>query len=165
MLRRFLPYLLLVLFVILQFSFIPHLGGILRQLDLLLGLTVAYALFLGPRDGALLGLGAGLLRGLVGGPTLGFYAIPLYIVGYCVGQFSRIVYRKSVLVPFVIGIVTTSAYWLLMTLLTGGLYGFWIGVQFWLALPISVVLNSLLTAVIYGFLHNSEQREDAGGRG
>lgn len=165
MLRRFLPCLLLLLLVALQISVIPHLGGILRHVDLLLGFTVAYALLLGPREGALYGLGAGVLRGIVGGPTLGFYAIPLYIIGYCVGQFSRVVYRNSVLVPFVIGVVTTAAYWVLMTLITGGLYGFWIGIDYWFALPLSVVLNSLLIAVMYGFVHKGEQRENVGGRG
>lgn len=165
MLRRFLPCFLLLLFTIWQVSLVPQLGGLLQQIDLVLGLTIAYALLMGPKKGALFGLGAGILRGLVGGPTLGLYAVPLYIVGYCVGQFSRLVYRNSVLVPFVVGIVTTATYWILMTLITGGLYGFWIGIRFWMGLPVSVLLNGVLTAITYASLHTREQREDAGGRG
>lgn len=166
MLRRYLgPVLLLLLFTVLQSTLVPQLGGILRQTDLLLSLTVAYALVLGPTEGAVFGLGAGLLRDIASGPALGIYAVPLYIIGYCVGQFSRVVYRSSVLVPFVVSSVTTVFYWLLMTLITGGLYGFWIGGRFWFTLPISALVNGVVTAIIYASLHNRAEREVAGGRG
>lgn len=163
--RYILPVVLLLLFTILQTTIVPQLGSILRHADLLLCLTIAYALLQGPTEGAIFGLGAGVLRAIVSGPALGIYAVPLYIIGYCVGQFSLVVYRNSVLVPFVVGLVTTASYWLLMTLMTGGLYGFWIGARFWLVLPISLLVNGVITAAIYALVHNRGQREAVGGRG
>ena len=124
MLRRYLlPALLLLLFTVLQTTLVPQLGIVLRQIDLSLCLTIAYALLLGPTKGAAIGICAGLLRGMIIGPALGFYAVPLYIVGYCVGYFSRVVYRDTVFVPFIIGLVTSGSYWILVTLITGGFYG------------------------------------------
>ncbi len=163
--RYFVLVLLLLLFAILQITLVPRLGKVLRQSDLLLCLTIAYALMFGPTEGAVLGLGAGLLRAIVSGPALGFYAIPLYVIGYCVGQFSRVVYRNSALVPFVVGLVTTASYWLLMTLITGGLYGFWIGGRFWLGLPLSLLVNGVITAVIYALMYKRAERDAVGGRG
>lgn len=164
--RRYLfPVVLLLLFTILQTTIVPQLGGILRQADLFLCLTIAYALLQGPTEGAVFGLGTGVLRAIVSGPALGIYAVPLYIIGYCVGQFSLIVYRNSVLVPFVVGLVTTASYWLLMTLMTGGLYGFWIGGGFWLTLPMSLLVNGVITSAIYALVRNRGQGEAVGGRG
>lgn len=163
--RYLLPVLLLLLFTILQTTLVPQSGSILRKADLLLCLTIAYALLLGPTEGAAFGLGAGILRAIVSGPALGIYAVPLYIIGYCVGQFSLVVYRNSVLVPFVVGLVTTASYWLLMTLITGGFYGFWIGRHFWLDLPMSLLVNGVMTATIYALVHKRGQREAVGGRG
>lgn len=163
--RHLFSCLLFLLFILMQTTLVPRLGGILEQADLILVLTVAYALVMGPSEGAAVGLVTGLLRGVVSGPTLGIYAVALYIIGYSVGQFSRLMYRKSVLVPLVVGMVATAGYWLLMTVLVGGFYGFWIGGGYWLGLPSSILLNGVLTAFLYGLLYNRQQRELARGRG
>lgn len=144
--------LLALLFAILQTVLVPQLFTVLKQLDLLLALTVAYSLLLGPTAGALIGVGAGLLYGLLIGPALGFYAVALYITGYFVGQFSRIVFQNSLLVPVVVAFVSAASYWILLTLLTGGFYGFWIAGRFWLALPAYVLQNGLLTVTVYALL-------------
>lgn len=158
--------LLLLVFTILQTTLVPRVGGLLKHVDLVLVWTTTYALLLGPSQGAALGLGAGLLRGIVSGPTLGIYGVALYIIGYCVGQFSRLMYRFSRLVPLVVGMVATVANWLLMTLLVGGFYGFWIGGRFWLGLPIAILLNGFLTAVSYALLSSHHMRpKDTKGRG
>lgn len=166
MLRRYLvPALLLLSFTVLQITLIPQLGVLLRQIDLSLGLTIAYALLLGPAEGALFGICAGLLRGIMIGPALGLYAVPLYIIGYCVGQFSRVVYRDSIFVPVIVGLVTTGAYWILMTLITGGLYGFWLNGQSWLSFPTTILVNGVVTTLIHALLSGYAGQEVAGGRG
>lgn len=152
------PYFLLLICIILQITVVPQLGSFLGQLDLLLGLTVVYAMLFGARAGAAWGIGVGLLRGLVGGPTLGIYVIPLYVIGYYVGQFSRLVYRNSVLVPFVIGIVATASYWVLMTIITGVFYGFWIGGRFWYGLLPAAFLNSIFIAAVYASFGKRHQQ-------
>lgn len=166
MLRRHLFFcLLLLLLLVLQTTLVPRMGSFWGQIDLILVLTVAYALLAGPSRGAVFGMTAGFLRAIASGPTLGLYAVVLYVIGYSVGQFSQLMYRKSMLVPWVVGLVSTACYWLLMTVMVGGLYGFWIGTGYWLGLPVSVLLNSVLVALMYALLYKHQQQEVARGRG
>ena len=152
--KDWLPAALGALFVLLQISVLPRLGAAFKQLDLLLSLVIAYALVRGVGPGALFGLGVGILRGILAGPAFAFYAIPFFVIGYYVGQFSLLVYRNSTVVPFVVAAVASGFYWLLMTMMAGGLYGFWISGPFWLGLPMSIFGNALLTAAFYAYMYD-----------
>lgn len=155
----------LLLSTLLQATVIPALGGLLRQLDLILALTSTVALLLGPGEGALFGLLAGLLRDIVLGPSLGFYAIPLFVTGYGIGHFSRIVFRDSILVPFLAGLGSAAAYWLMLTVTNGFLFGYWLaGRSFW-QLPIILIANSLLVPVIYALFSRYSKHLEAGKQG
>lgn len=149
----------LIIFMVLQMTIIGRLGIILSQIDLLLALVMAYALMNGSREGAIFGLCTGLLRGIVAGPALGLWAIPYYIIGYSVGEFSSYIYGDSAFVLFVTGAAASTCHWLLLTLITGGFYGFWVKSFFWLSLPPVILVNSFLLILIYKILRPHMQHE------
>ncbi|NLY53350.1 MAG: hypothetical protein GX060_01810 [Firmicutes bacterium] len=162
--RNLLIGFLILVCLTLQTTWIPQLGALLSQTDLIFALTAAFALLSGPTEGAIFGAIVGLLRGILLGPALGIYAVPLYILGYAVGHFSRIVNHDSILVPLAVGSLATIAYWLMLTALTGGFYGFWISGHFWLALPGMLIANSFMTLFIYSLFRRFDKRLRDGGR-
>lgn len=155
----------LLVFTLLQTTVVPSLGGILSHLDLILALTATWALLLGPRDGAAFGLLAGLLRDVVLGPSLGFYAIPLFAIGYGIGHFSRVVFRDSILVPFLVGLGSAGAYWIMLTVTNGFLFGYWLSGRFFWQLPGILIANSLLVPVIYALFSRQGGKLEASTRG
>ena len=133
-------------------------------MDLILALTSTVALLYGPQEGAVFGLTAGVLRDIVLGLNLGLYAIPLFVVGYGIGHFSRVVFRDSILVPFLVGMGSAGAFWLMLTAINGFFFGYWLsGSSFW-QLPTYLLANSLLVPIIYALISRYRQL-DANSRG
>ena len=162
--RNCLLALFLLFFTVVQITVIPFLPGWLRKIDLLLSLTIAFALLTGPVQGACVGFLAGLLRGIAVGPALGIYAVALFIIGYSVGSVSAMVNRDSSLVQIIVGGVATLLHWIVMTLLTGGFYDFWISGWFWAMLPANLTMNCLVVCIVYLWLKRCE-RTAVRGRG
>lgn len=155
----------LLLSLVLQATVVPSLGGFLRRLDLILALTATVALLYGPKEGAIFGLIAGLLRDVTLGLNLGLYSIPLFVVGYGIGHFSRIVFRDSIVVPFLVGLGSMGIYWLMLTAINGFLFGYWLsGGWFW-QLATSLLANSLIVPVIYALIGRFRGRLDESSRG
>lgn len=154
----------LLLFLLLQATVVPSLGGLLRHLDLILALTSTVALLYGPKEGAVFGLTAGVLRDIVLGLNLGLYSIPLFVVGYGIGHFSRVVFRDSILVPFLVGLGSAGAFWLMLTVINGFFFGYWLSGRSLLQLPMNLLANSLITPVIYALISRYRQL-DASRRG
>ena len=86
--------------------------------DFLLGLVVLIALARKPPAGAAAGFLLGVLRDLIYGNVIGVEALPMSLVGWLAGSFSRSVYRESpltqVLFLFVAGLVKSALSFLLL---------------------------------------------------
>lgn len=160
-LRRVLLGVLVILSITFQVTIVPQLGGYLNRLDLPLVLVAAISLIYGGREGAWFGLTIGLLRDVLTGLSLGFYALPLYVLGYSLGSFSRIVFRDAFLVPLLVGLVATAGYWVLQWLIGGFIYGFWLSGGYWLLLPGAVVVNGLVVPLLYAWLQGPLRPEEA----
>lgn len=148
----------LLIALLLQATLVPALGSFLGHLDLILAITCSAALFYGPKAGSALGLIAGLLRDIVLGFGLGFYALPLFVIGYGVGHFSRVVFRDSILVPFLAGFSGAAIQWLILMLQNGFLYGYWISGRFLTQLLLLLLANSLLVPAIYALFNRQGEK-------
>lgn len=86
--------------------------------DFLLGLVVLIALARRPPAGAAAGFVLGVLRDLIYGNAIGVEALPLSLVGWLAGSFSRSVYRESPLTQatflFVAGLAKSAISLLLL---------------------------------------------------
>jgi rod shape-determining protein MreD len=71
------------------------------QPDFLLGIVVLSALAYRPPQGAVVGLVLGLLRDLEYGNPVGFWALPLAVIGWGVGTLGRSVYREALITQMV----------------------------------------------------------------
>ncbi|MBI4277628.1 MAG: rod shape-determining protein MreD [Armatimonadetes bacterium] len=83
------------------------LGG--AVLDPLLLLVLAAGVYRGPEAGAVLGLCAGFLQDLMGGLSLGIFALARLVVGFLVGVVSTSLYLEAALVPLAVAFAGTWA--------------------------------------------------------
>lgn len=155
----------LLVALLLQATMVPSLGRFLGQLDLVLALVCSVALLYGPQVGAGFGLTAGLLRDVALGFGLGFYALPLFVIGYGIGHLSRVVFRDSILVPFLAGLAGAATQWLMLVVQNGFLYGHWISGRYMLQMLFLLLANSLLVPVVYALFNRQGERLVAPSRG
>lgn len=99
MIRYFILILLFFISLILQSTLFSHLTFAGTKPDLVLILTVFFALLNGPRAGALAGLTGGMLQDLMFGRYIGMNAFAKLIVGYLFGILERKIYKDNILIP------------------------------------------------------------------
>ena len=71
--------------------------GVLPNTALII--AVSYALLRGSREGAFVGIGAGLLQDIFFGGTLGAYALLYAVLAVLFGRSQRDFYRENYLLP------------------------------------------------------------------
>ncbi len=147
--RRLFLAMLLLLFIVMQVAVVPRLSGWLRFLDLVLVFTVTAALIFGAWHGAAFGAASGMLLDIVVGGSLGFYTFPLFFTGYFVGGASRLVYKDTIFIPFLVGIISSAGYATLLWLLAGFIFRFWLLGAYWTFVPRLVVMNGLMVPIVY----------------
>ncbi len=79
---------------------------ILRKLELasvipntLIIVTSSFGFMRGKKEGLLIGFACGLLKDLMGGGILGFYALVYMLIGYGNGFFKRVFYVEDIKLP------------------------------------------------------------------
>jgi rod shape-determining protein MreD len=90
---------ILLLSMVLDVAIFPSLAFLGVAPDMLLCITVSFALLEGSFNGAMMGLCGGLLIDLVCGGSLGFYALQYLIVGYVAGLPRGRFYVDKFLLP------------------------------------------------------------------
>ena len=70
--------------------------------NLLIVVTSSFGFMRGKKEGLLIGFFCGLLKDLIGGGLLGFYALIYMLIGYCNGFFKRVFYDEDVKLPMVL---------------------------------------------------------------
>ncbi len=147
---------LLLVTVVLQFSFLQriHLYG--AGLELLLFFPVFGGLLEGPLMGFGLGLAAGLLQDLFVGKYIGLTVISFTTAGALVGWASIRVYKENYLVPvaaIAFGLlVSQTIYYIFMTMLGGTTIA---PDVFFKYLGASILLNGLISPFLYVFTYKS----------
>ncbi|WP_196593249.1 rod shape-determining protein MreD [Pectinatus sottacetonis] len=87
------------------------------NVDLILLLTVSFALTHGFKQGAFAGFCGGLLQDIASGTFLGFNAFSKMIIGFCFGFMIDKVYEKKFFLPLVSSIVATTANYVILTVI------------------------------------------------
>ena len=78
--------------------------------NLLLIVTVSYALIKGKRQGAIVGFFCGLMIDIFFGKIIGFNALIYLYIGYCNGYLYKLFYKGSLLIPAIMIAISDLAY-------------------------------------------------------
>lgn len=129
--------------------------------DFILILVVFFAIFRGPVQGGLLGIGLGLLEDLMIGRFIGINALCKGLIGYLAGTVEKRLYKNNFLVPMaalaVATFVQTFIYWLLSCLI-GSIVG--LDEMLLVAIPDSVY-NMCFAPIIYAIFYHINQKNAA----
>lgn len=136
-------FVLIILYVV-QTSILPYVAYNRQSPDLLLLFVMSFAILKGSKRSVLVGLTAGLLKGLAGGSFFGVDAFSYTLIAFIVGRFHRDVYKESIVMPFVAGVTTTLMYYaIVMAFMI--MFGFKFSI-------LEHVQNILLPMIVYEFI-------------
>lgn len=151
---RKLMFAILILFVyVLQVTVFStlSLGGITPNLMIIL--TVLFALLRGDMAGLIVGFFCGLLNDVFWGDVLGFYAMTLMYIGFLAGKFNRIYYAEDIKLPVAIVSVSTLTYgivcYIILFLMRGRLE---FGYYFTKIILPEMLYTVVITILIYPFI-------------
>ncbi|MDP3058823.1 MAG: rod shape-determining protein MreD [bacterium] len=129
--------------VVLQGTVAPYITFAGAGLNLVVIFVAGIALQFGPSIGMAVGLAVGLLTDVVLGIAIGYYAIPLVIIGFLVGKFERRFFNDPFLVPVTVGLIAISIYEITLLLLARLVFGIWLGGVFLSTIAPTILINSL----------------------
>lgn len=78
--------------------------------NLLIVVTSSFGFMRGKKEGLIIGFVCGILKDVLGGSLLGFYALIYMIIGYCNGFFKRVFYDEDIKLPMVLIAVSEFVY-------------------------------------------------------
>lgn len=67
--------------------------------NLLIVVTSSFGFMRGRKEGLFIGFFCGLLKDILGGDLIGFYALVYMVIRYCNGFFSRVFYDEDIKLP------------------------------------------------------------------
>lgn len=150
----------LVVALLLQLTVAPEISIGTVKPDLLLAVTVCWALFEGPARGALFGFWGGLLEDVFSTAVMGVTAFAKTIIGYFSGELRQRIISKSVVWPMLIVFFASIlhelvkfASWAIVGLEDMPPFSF--GVIAGLAL-----YNALITLAVYPLIRRLSAREE-----
>jgi rod shape-determining protein MreD len=150
----------MIVFLVLQGSFLPFYFVQRVAPDLLLIFVVCLAFLWGENRGIVVGVTAGLLQDIFYGPSLGFYALAKMLVAYLAGLTSREVYKDQLIGPMITVFMATFAHefivYFLLSFFWGNRIGFFYALEA-LFLP-KAVYHFFLTIIFYPLLYRAEQK-------
>jgi rod shape-determining protein MreD len=126
--------------------------------DLILTLTISYALLRGPYIGVNLGFFAGLLMDLVAGNIIGGGALTKMLAGLAAGLLEKTIFKDNLLVPAIavfLGTLLCETMNLVIHLSFGANYHFF-DLLLHIILPVAIY-NAILAPVVYHLLCLMEQ--------
>ncbi|MCL1844629.1 MAG: rod shape-determining protein MreD [Defluviitaleaceae bacterium] len=110
MLRPFVFAIIIVLNFVLQATLFPHIAIMSVTPDTAMVLIVSYAILRGEIEGAIFGLGAGLVQDILGGVVIGFFALLGFLTGYLCGKPFRDFFKDNYFLPFLVVIAAAFVY-------------------------------------------------------
>ena len=97
--RKFILAILIFVSLILQLTVFNYIKVAGVKPDLILAIVIFNALINGSKEGAILGLVAGLAQDMMTGQFYGMNALSKMITGYIFGFAGRKLYRENILIP------------------------------------------------------------------
>lgn len=138
----------------LQATLFPHFSILGVTPDTALVFIVCYAILRGDIEGAIFGLCAGFVQDMMAGTFLGFFALLGFLTGYVCGKPFRDFFKDNYFLPFVIVVVISIVYQLIVFVTTQLIFG---RLDFWfyartIILP-KTIYTASLSIPLYSFLH------------
>ncbi|UNC90921.1 rod shape-determining protein MreD [Candidatus Contubernalis alkaliaceticus] len=130
-----------------------------RQPDLLLIVVVCFSIMWGSREGALVGVTAGLIQDILFSRFLGVFALTKMLAGYLSGFTEKNIYRDFVLGPMLVVLVMTLLQEGLVYILSGELTRLSLGTVFMQIILPKALYNFCLTPFIYLFIYFANEKK------
>lgn len=108
--RYFITAVILLINLILQSTILESIAIMGIKPNTALIIVVSFSFMRGELEGALIGFFAGLLQDSFFGPFIGMHAFLCMVTGYLCGKFFRGFYKESIIVPFLLTILSTFLY-------------------------------------------------------
>ena len=102
MLRGLVTFVIIILGIILQSTFLKFISINNISFNLLLIIVASYGIIRGNAEGAIVGFLIGFLQDVFFGSVIGLYALLYMYIGFFTGYFNRSYYRDRVLLPIMI---------------------------------------------------------------
>ena len=150
--------LIMVLSLIIQGSLSVFFNFDGRQPDLLLIVVTCFSIMWGSKDGALIGVTAGLLQDILFGRLLGLFALTKLIVGYLSGFTEKNIYRDFVLGPMLIVLMMTFLHEGLAFILSGEVARLPLRTAFMNIILPKALYNFCLTPFIYLLIYFANKK-------
>jgi rod shape-determining protein MreD len=158
--RRLIFLVTLVIALLVQLTVAPEISIGMVKPDILLVVTMCWALAEGPGQGALFGFSAGLLEDIFTTQVLGVSAFAKTLIGYFGGELRQRVISKSVIWPTII-VFFASILQELLKFMTWNIVGVEDKPAFNFGLIAGLALfNALLTLLIYPVIGRVAAREE-----
>lgn len=128
--------------------------------DLILIIVILYAIFNGPKEGALIGLFLGLLEDLFLSKYIGINALTKLVVGFLIGSLEKRIYKENFLVPTVALFFGSLIYGLLFIIFSNML-GYSLGIVkiIYVVLPMSIY-NTCFAPFVYGSFYKASTKRE-----
>ncbi|MFZ7102315.1 MAG: rod shape-determining protein MreD [Peptococcaceae bacterium] len=126
--------------------------------DIILVIVILFSLFNGPKEGALLGLGLGLLEDLYLAKYLGLNAVSKFCIGLIIGFMEKRTYKDNFFVP-VLSLFVGSLVYSVIYLIFTNIAGYYLNPAQMLrvALPVAIY-NACFAPFIYGKFYKSSTK-------
>ncbi len=150
---------IMVISLVIQGSLFAFFGFSDRQPDLLLIVIICFSIMWGSRDGAMIGVTAGLLQDILFGPMLGVFALTKMIAGYLSGFSEKNIYRDFVLGPMIIVLLMTFLHEGLVFVFSGEVTRLPLHTAFMNVILPKALYNFCLTPFIYLLIYFANQKK------
>lgn len=127
--------------------------------NLLIVVTSSFGFMRGKKEGLLIGFFCGLLKDILGGNMIGFYALIYMVIGYCNGFFKRLFYDEDIKLPIALIAASEFIYSLVIYLFLFMLKSdFKFGYYFGHIIMPELVYTTLITIGLYQIILHINRR-------
>jgi rod shape-determining protein MreD len=128
--------------------------------DLVLIIVILYAIFSGPREGAIVGLFLGFIEDLFMAKYLGINALSKFFVGLIIGSLEKRIYKENFIVPTIALLVGSLIHGLLFIFISN-IVGYPLGIKngFNVVIPVAIY-NTCFAPFVYGSFYKATTKRE-----
>lgn len=128
--------------------------------DLILIIVILYAIFYGPREGAVVGLFLGLLEDLFLAKYVGINALTKFFIGLIIGSLEKRIYKENFLVP-TIALLFGSLIHGLLFIFISNIVGYPLGINsiIYMVIPVAIY-NTCFAPFVYGSFYKAATKRE-----
>ncbi len=151
--KCFILFIVIIVNFIIQFTLLQHfkIWGVIPNTALII--VVCFAILQGRKDGAIIGFFLGILQDVFVGNVIGANALSYMLVGYCMGNLEKFIFKDNFLNPVFFTAIATIIYSVLFLFILYMIdYPIHIAMLFQSSLLIEIIYNGVLAIFFYKFV-------------